>query len=160
MVIEMLAQGILIRPLSVYNGRKIEIYRANSPDSSEIGRRAVLAAVDDIKDAQYDFETILYMGFVLIPMRLVRGKGAPVTGVPDPPQTEFQKFCYSLAKLVATATLMRYWTGVLKLLSRDRWIQFTQNVNNQVELIKKTNGIIQFEEFVDIVEKEMVNSVE
>lgn len=154
MVIEMVAQGILIRPFAVYRNNKTAIYRINQSDATQLGKQAVINVVEMIPVSKYDFETLVYLGLILIPRRLWNRKMLS-EGVPEVPKSKYQVFCKALAKIISTITLMSLWTDILIFFLKDKWWLFTQNVSIQVECIRKARGDVPYEEFVDIVEKEL-----
>ena len=161
MVIEMVAKGILIRPLSVYYQKKIEVFRVNRPEAKELGERAVLNMVDMIPRCGYGFEKILYLGLILIPRRLFNRRplwqDLPYDNVRHKilPKGLYQKFCSYVTRIVSTVTLMNHWTSILVLFSRDKWVRLTQNVFMRTASTKTVEGEIRFDEFVRIVEDEL-----
>jgi hypothetical protein len=160
-VIEMLSEGCLIRPLSIYKNNKIEVYRLPDQNSKELGKKMVLAIIDLIPKASYGFKKIFYLGLILLPRRLFNRKACfRIEGYDRKtrkiiPKGIYQKICYFLTKIISTITLMDYWTYILRSFSKNMWITFTQNVYIKVEAIRTINGKISYDEFVKIVEKEM-----
>jgi len=161
MVIEMLAEGCLIRPLSIYKNNKIEVYRLPDENSKELGERAVLAILDLIPRASYAYYKIFYLGLILLPRRIFNRKTCQrIEGYDSKtriivPKGIYQKICYYITQIISKITLMNYWTYIIRLFSKNIWIIFTQNVYVKVDAIKTIKGKIYFNEFVKIVEKEM-----
>jgi hypothetical protein len=153
MVIEMLGKGILIRPLSVYEGKKRVVFRINQPNAKELGERLVLTLVDMIPKAGYAFHKILYLGLILIPRRLWHPKSFS-SDVPREPETAYQVFCYHLVGIISVITLMHFWTPILRFFSKDKWLLFTERVSERVVANKARNGGVKYTEFVKIVEEE------
>jgi hypothetical protein len=160
MVIEMLAKGIMIRPLSVYEGKKIEVFRVNQPNAKELGEGAVLKMVDMKPKYDYAFEKLLYLGLILIPRRIFRRYPLTRKGEYNgtkhkfTPKGIYQIFCYYLMKIISMVTLMPYWSAISRLFSKDEWLPFTERVTAKTMMAKIVNGEISYAEFVKVVEEE------
>jgi hypothetical protein len=160
MVNEMLAKGILIRPLSVYKGKKIKVFRVTSQNAKELGEHAVLNSVDMIPKAGYDFEKILCLGLFLMPRRLFNRRPSREGFSYDKvrhkmiPKDPYPTFCYYLARIISTIMLMSQWTSILCLFSKDKWLLFTEKVFTQYMFAKMIRGEVSYTEFVKIVEEE------
>ena len=161
MVIEMVANGILIRPLSVYQSKKVIILRVKGQNVKELGKQAILKAVDMIPKYDYAFEKILYLGLILIPRRIFRRYPLTRKGEYNgtkhkfTPKGIYQVFCYYLTKVISTVTLMPYWGAILRLFSKDRWLEFTEKVIKRTMPTKIINGEVSYTEFVKIIEEEL-----
>ncbi len=160
MVIEMLAKGILIRPFSVYKGKEVEVFRVNQPNAKELGEHVVLNMVDMIPKYDYNFGDILYLGLILIPRRIFRRY--PLTRRGEYSRTKnkfipkgiYQVFCYHLVNIIYVIALMHFWSSILRLFSKDRLLEFTEEVFIQYMLLKMIKGEVSYTEFVKIVEEE------
>jgi hypothetical protein len=160
MVIEMVAKGVLIRPLSVYKGKKVEAYRVKHKYSRVFGAAAVLATLDNMDRCGYAFHKILYLGFIIIPRRIFRRYPLTRNGEYNGTEREFspkgiyQVFCYHLVRIISFITLMPFWTSILRFFSKDKWLLFTKRVTERV-MTNKARGVgIDYTEFVKIVEEE------
>jgi hypothetical protein len=160
LVIEMIARGIMIRPLSVYEGKKMEVFRVNQPNAEELGESAVLRTVDMITKYDYAFGKILYLGLILIPRRIFRRYPLTRKGEYNSikhrftPKGIYQVSCYYLTTLLSTVTFMPCWSAISRLISKDEWLPFTERVAERVRANKVRQGGVNYAEFVQIVEEE------
>jgi hypothetical protein len=163
MVLDLTFHGILIRPLSVYQGEEFRVYRVKGANRS-LGEKAILKGLKYVAHGGYDFEKVLFLGLVMIPTRLVRGSAMKSNEIGYDrskrrlkPKGKLQKIAYFVCRVIAVMTLMKDWSTILALISRDKWLIFTYRVMDKVGYEKIENEVVTFDEFVEAIEKELVS---
>ena len=158
-VTDMGALGIMVRPLSAFKGRRVEVYRIQHELAPIIGYAIVLAAINQLGRGSYAFHKVLYAGLINIPRRLLHPNSYEFYYefyFPSRPYDIYQVVCYLFSLILFVVTFMWAWSPILRLFSKDKWLIFTKRVTKQIDSVKSMRrDMIDIEEFAEIVEAEL-----
>ena len=158
MVIEMLAAGLMIRPLFAYRGIRVDLMKTVEAKDKNRAEEGILILIDNMSRIGYNFKGVLYLGLILIPKRIFQRPTQP-NKLPSEnvlqkkkPRGLYQWFCYYVVETIATITIMSQWSSLINLFSKEKWLEFTEKISTTYAVAKKTKGTVTYTEFVKIVE--------
>ncbi len=107
MVMEMLAAGLMIRPLFVYRGILVDLMKTMEKGEEKRAEETVLKFLDNKSHIGYNFKGFLYLGMILLPQRILKRSTQPTTLPPENvmnrkrPQGLYQWLCYVFIQVLA-----------------------------------------------------------
>lgn len=155
---EMLAAGMMIRPLFVYKGMRVDSLKMIDNNDIKRAEDGILTMMDKLPRTGYNFKGFLYLSLILIPKRIFQ-RSTQTKSIPPEivlrmkkPNSPYQWFCYCLVEVIAAITLMNQWSNVVRLFSKNVWLEFTERIATAYALVKNLKGTATYTELVRIVE--------